>query len=120
MTQAAVRSTREVLEDHLDRRRRGDLDGDIEQNYHPDVVCLSLTGVRRGAQGLREQAAELDEALPDATFRYRELIVADDVGMEVWDGGSKTAVVREGTDTFVVREGRIVAQTVHYHVDRRD
>jgi hypothetical protein len=120
MAQAAVRSTRDVLQDHLARRQRGDLEGDLRNNYDENVVCLSLTGVRRGLQGVRDQAAELAEALPDATFTYRELIVADEFGMEVWDGESADAVVREGTDSFVVRDGRIVAQTVHYHVDRRD
>jgi hypothetical protein len=120
MTQVAARSTREVLQDHLDRRQRGDLEGDLQHNYHEDVVCLSLTGVRSGLDGVREQAAELEKALPGATFRCRELIVADELGMEVWDGEARAAVVREGTDSFVVRDGRIAAQTVHYHVDRRD
>lgn len=108
--------TRRVLDDHLARRMEGDLEGDLRANYATDVVCLSLTGVRHGWDGVRAQAAELRELLPDATYRYRKLLTEGEFGMLVWDGDGDGTKVRDGVDSFVVRDGRIVAQAVHYHV----
>lgn len=114
------RDTRVVLEDHLAKRDGDDLEGDLRDNYSRDVVGISLTGIRRGWDGIREQARELEDLMPDGNFRYQELVVADEYGMLVWDGDSPGGTVREGCDSFVVRDGRIVAQTVHYHVSRSE
>jgi hypothetical protein len=49
----AVRSTQEVFEDHLSKRDKNDLEGDLKCNYAPDVVLLTCTGVLRGHEGVR-------------------------------------------------------------------
>lgn len=113
---ADARDTRAVLDDHLRLRRAGDLEADLDRNYHPDVSCLSLTGGRHGHDGVRAMAAELEGDLPDATFDYEELVVDGEFGLLGWTGGGQGTEVLEGADAFVVRDGWIVAQIVHYHV----
>lgn len=110
------RSTREVLEDHLALRREARLEDDLRRNYHPDVVCLSLVAGRRGHDGVREQAAELKRSCSGNGYRYDDVLVEGDVGMLVWSATCPEGEISDGTDSFVVRDGYIVAHTVHYHV----
>jgi hypothetical protein len=112
------RTTREVLDDHLALRLSGDLETDIQRNYAPDVVLISLTGVRRGHQGVRDQAAELLDVMRGGEYRYRKVLVADDYGYLEWDAESDKGRISKGSDSYVVRDGRLVAQTVHYYVER--
>lgn len=112
-----MRSTEEVLRDHLARRTQGDLDGDIEANYAPDLVVLSKDGVFHGRDGIRCTAGILEQWLPDATFSYDLLQVDGELALLSWSAIARNgAATCHGADTFVVRGGRIVAQTIHYEV----
>lgn len=110
------RSPREVLEDHLALRKANDLDEDIRRNYDPDVILLSLTAGRRGHDGVREMAAELQRDCAGNDYDYDEVLVNGDVGMLVWSARCPQGSISDGTDSYIVRDGRIAVQTVHYHV----
>jgi hypothetical protein len=113
---ASLRSTRDVVEDHLASAARGEVARDLERNYAPDVVLFTREGTYHGHDGARQLAARLTEELPGGRFTYRTVLVDGDVGFLQWTGESPGASVRDGVDTFVVRSGRIVAQTIHYTV----
>src|SRR5690349_15862985 len=66
MSGSRPRSSRHVFEDHLRRRRDGDLEGDIAHNYAKDVVLLTGFGLFRGHAGVRRAAQILHEQLPCA------------------------------------------------------
>lgn len=111
------RSAREVIERHLWQGRHGTVDDDLAENYDPDVIILTRWGTRRGHDGMRELAAKLRDELPDAQFSYDEVLVERDVGFLEWKGtGSDGSRVCDGADSYVVRDGLIVAQTIHYIV----
>jgi hypothetical protein len=114
----SARSPREVLEDHLALRKASKLDDDIRRNYDADVVLLSLTASRRGHDGVREMADELQRDCAGNDYEYDEVLVNDDVGMLVWSARCPQGTITDGTDSFVVRNGRIAVQTIHYHVRR--
>lgn len=113
-----MKSTEQVLRDHLERRCRHDLEGDLASNYSDDVVVLSKDGVFHGKDGIRQTARILNENLPDARFAYDLLRTADSFGLLSWSAeasnGSRTC---HGADSFVVRDGRIVAQTIHFETN---
>src|SRR5262245_26710111 len=67
------RSTRDVLEDHLRRRGKREVEGDITRNYAEDVVLLTGFGVLRGHEGVRRSAQLLREQLPCARYRVVSL-----------------------------------------------
>lgn len=48
-----MKSTEEVLRNHLERRCRHDLEGDLAHNYADHVVVLSKDGVFHGKDGIR-------------------------------------------------------------------
>lgn len=70
-----MRSTTEVFEDHLAKRLKGDVEGDIKANYARDVVLLTGTGVFKGHDGVRESAAELAKYTGDMEFVYNHTLV---------------------------------------------
>jgi uncharacterized membrane protein YcaP (DUF421 family) len=110
------RAPRTVLEDHLRRRQEGDLEGDLAANYDPDVVLLSAEGVRRGHEGVRALADVLHSYVPSGSYDYHDLHACDSFGLLTWSADRGGTVLHDGADAFVVRDGRIVAQTTHYTV----
>ncbi|MFF5216512.1 nuclear transport factor 2 family protein [Micromonospora sp. NPDC000442] len=110
------RSTEQVLRDHLSRRKDGDLEGDLRENYHPQVRLLSAEGVHHGHDGVRYLAGILRSYVKDGAYRYRQLLTDGDVGMLVWSGRcvADDIALHDGVDSYVVRDGLLVAQTIHY------
>jgi hypothetical protein len=108
------RSTQEVLDDHLSTSFNGNVEDDLARNYAEDVVVVSNWGVEHGHDGMRRTAALLQSQLPECTFAYTLRLVAGEVGMLEWTGHSPAGSVRDGVDSYVIRDGRIVAQTIHY------
>lgn len=115
---AACRSAREVLDDHLQKSQYGCVEADLAHNYAPDIVVLAGDGVYRGYEGMRKLAQRLRDELPNAVFEYRTVLVEEDVGFLEWSGHGGNAHVHDGADSFVIRDGKIVAQTIHYTVER--
>lgn len=113
----ATRPTDEILRDHLELRRCRDLEGDLERNYHQDVVVISKDGVYQGQDGVRETAKVLQEMLPDAEFRCKMLHVCGEIALLSWSASARNGQSTcDGVDSFLVREGRIAAQTIYYDV----
>lgn len=104
-----------MLESHLKLRKAGELDVDLGRSYADDVVLLSGgEGVHHGKDGVRLLAGVLRSSLPEGQYTYREVIVEGDYGMLLWTGRSDEVEVHDGADSYVVRDGQIVAQTIHY------
>lgn len=111
-----MRQTREVLDDHLRLREAGDVDADLARNYAEDIVLLCEPGVLRGRQAVRESAQRLAWQIPNARYEYPSLRVEGEYAMLVWNASSPDGKVHHGVDSFVMREGRIVAQSIYYRV----
>lgn len=114
-----TRSTLEVLTDHLNRRQAGDVEGDLATNYADDVVYLCMYGQHFGHDGVRTMAELLATQLPDAEFQYPTIEVHEDLAFCEWTGLGEKTRVDDGADSYLVRDGKIVAQTVHYTAKRR-
>jgi hypothetical protein len=116
MSQRPNRSPKEVLDDHLREGQEGSVESDLARNYAEDVITLSRHGICRGHDGLRKLAEMLRNELPNCTFEYHTRLVEGDVGFLEWSGRSENAYVDDGADSYVIRNGKIVAQTIHYTV----
>lgn len=106
-----------VLRDHLEKARQWSIEDDLAENYAGSVLFLTGYGVHRGHDGARTLAELLQKQLPDAQFTYRTIEVEDDIGFLEWTAISSNGnYVNDGADSFVIRKGQIVAQTIHYTV----
>ncbi len=107
MAQGDGRSTQEVFADHLREGKEGSVEDDLVRNYAEDVVVLSSRGIHHGHDGIRELAQLLREELPDGTFEYQTTLVDGELAFLEWAGNSERAVVEDGADSFMIRDGRI-------------
>jgi hypothetical protein len=103
----------------LEKRKAGLVEEDIQENYAPDVVQLTCTGIYRGHKGVREGSCMLKESLPEGKFDYYNVLVDGEMAFLEWKGFSDDNEVKEGADSFLIRGGKIVAQTIHYKVERK-
>ena len=108
-----VRSPKAVFEDHLRLRRAGALEEDLANNYPEDVVLLTAASAFRGRDGVRRCAQLLRRLLPCCHYEYRIRLVEGELAFLEWSAFCPTARVEDGADSFLIRGGRIVAQTIH-------
>jgi ketosteroid isomerase-like protein len=105
-------STKEVLDNHLKCFGEGDLKG-ILSDYAPGAVLFTSAGPLRGADAMRPlfQALIAEFGKPGAAFRMKQQSVEGDYAYILWTAETADNVYELGTDTFVVRDGKIVAQS---------
>jgi len=109
-----MRTTTQVIHDHLARRLAGDLEGDLERNFSTSVVLLSGFGTYRGHDGIRQSAALLTEAVHGGSFAYNRTVIEGSYGFLEWTADDGEHSISDGADSFHVVDGLIVFQTVHY------
>lgn len=117
MTELPHRSAREVLDDHLHLSNTGTIEEDLPCNYAEHLVVLCTRGIFRGHDGLRQVNQFLREEPPHATFEYHTILVAGEMGFLEWTAQAEDSRVATGADSYLIREGRIVAQTIHYTIE---
>ncbi|PSC02972.1 SnoaL-like polyketide cyclase [Alsobacter soli] len=112
-----ARTPEQVLDEHLRLSRTGTLDEDLVRNFSPDLVVLTGDGVHRGHAGMRDLAARLRRELPGMEFTYKATVVSGHMAFLEWSTTARNgARVDDGTDSYWIEGGRIVAQTIHYTV----
>jgi hypothetical protein len=127
MEDLSRRSAREVLDDHLnianqwvDEPLEQILEEDLHRNVSEDIVVLINRGTFHGYEGVRELAQMLSEELPEhAAFDYTYLAAEGPVGLLEWRYEDSTVRVRDGVDSYLIENGKIVAQTIHYTLEPR-
>jgi ketosteroid isomerase-like protein len=105
-------TTTEVVQHHLLSFGARDLEG-ILSDYAPDAVLCVPDGALRGHEAIgglfRVMLAEFGK--PGAEFQLLQQLVDGDHAYIVWTARTADNVYELGTDTFVVRNGRIVFQS---------
>lgn len=115
------RTVREVFEDHLSLRLEGKTNEDIEKNYSKDCVAIGPDYRFEGYDGLRESAKKLAEEVgDDAEFEYVREEVEWEFAYLVWKSKAKGRKVEHGVDSFLIRDGKIVVQSIFYKVEKTD
>jgi len=109
-----MRTTTEVIQDHLMKRLEGKVEEDIAENFSKDVILLSSFGTFRGHEGIKKSAEKLDRDMHGATFTYNHTQIEDDYALLEWSATLQDKSVTDGADSFVVKDGKIILQTVHY------
>jgi hypothetical protein len=113
------RSAKEVFDDHLRLAGEHRFEEDITRNVAPACVVLERRGIFHGRAGALELARLLEEELPDAPYVYTNRLVAGRFAFLEWTAEAQHTRVRDGADSFVIEDGWIVAQTIHYTVESK-
>jgi ketosteroid isomerase-like protein len=105
-------STKNVIDHHLKCFAEGDLDG-ILSDYAPGAVLFTPAGPLRGDDAIRPlfKAMIAEFGKPGAAFNMKQQFIEADYAYILWTAETADNVYELGTDTFVVRDGKIVAQS---------
>ncbi len=127
MDDLSRRTAREVLDDHLDIANQwgGEsferiLEEDIRRNVSEDIVILINRGIFRGHEGVRELARMLAEELPEhRAFGYDHVSAEGRMALLEWTYEDDHVRVADGVDSYLIEDGKIVGQTIHYTVETK-
>ena len=123
------RSAEKVLDDHLNIAQKwegGEIDvetvvqEDLRRNVAEDIVILTNRGTFHGHEGVMQLAEMLGGELPEhQAFQYKYTSVEGRMAFLEWAYEDATARVRDGADSYLIEDGKIVAQTIHYTVEQK-
>jgi len=115
-----IASTSDVLEHHIKCFGEGDLEG-ILSDYAPEAVLFTPDGPLTGIAEIRPffQAMLAEFGKPGTAFRMKVRSVVSDYSYVIWTAETVDNVYEMGTDTQVVRDGKIVAQSFAGKITRK-
>jgi ketosteroid isomerase-like protein len=105
-------TTEEVLRRHVKCFFDGDLEG-IVSDYSADAVLFTAGGPLKGHDPIREfyRALMKEFGQPGTTFALQLQSIDGDFAYALWSAETADNVYEMATDTHVVRDGKIVAQS---------
>ena len=105
-------STKDVLDQHLKSFFAGDLKA-ILSDYAPGAVLFTADGPLKGVDQIRPlfQAMIAEFGKPGAAFSMKLQSVEGDYAYILWTAETADNVYEMATDTFFVRDGKIVSQS---------
>jgi ketosteroid isomerase-like protein len=105
-------STSDVLDRHLKSFAEHDVDG-VLADYSSDTVLFTPTGPLKGPDAIKPlfQALVSEFAKPGSSFTMQQRSIEGDHAYILWTAETADNSYEFATDTFVVRNGKIVAQS---------
>jgi hypothetical protein len=128
MEDLGSRPAQEVLDDHLNLSENWGGEGgferileeDLRRNVSEEIAILINRGTFHGHEGVRQLAYMLGEELPEhRSFEYTYRAVAGRMAFLEWAYEDANVRVRDGADSYLIENGKIVAQTIHYTVEQK-
>lgn len=101
-------STEGTLKHHLEALQGGDLDG-IMDDYVEESVIIQGDNVTRGLEAIRAVFQGAVSAGAFGAIEMKHQVCDGEIGYMVW---AVPGMIPFGTDTFVIRDGKILVQTV--------
>ncbi len=102
----------QTLQDHIHAFREGEIDA-LMADYSPNAVLFTPDAVLRGRDEIRGFFEDLLAAFPPgSTLDVTQKVIDDDLAYVVWTGESDTLRIPFATDTLLIRQGRIMRQTI--------
>jgi ketosteroid isomerase-like protein len=104
--------TKEVLDHHWKAFQANDLEATMA-DYTEESVLITPDKTFKGLAEIRENFVFAFGLFPKGatTFQLDKSIVNQDVGYIIWQATAPKVKVTFGTDTFIIRNGKIVRQT---------
>jgi len=105
-------STKDVLEHHSKALRGDNLDA-VLADYSSNAVLFTKDGAFKGLDAIRPVFAAISSEFgkPGTKVNRTQQLIDGDYAYILWTGETADNVYEMATDTFVVRDGKIVAQS---------
>lgn len=110
-------STKEILDHHLAAFFKYDIQG-VLSDYAKEIVFFTAQGPLNGIEAVKSlfQGLIAEFKKPGTNFSMQKYYIDGDHGYILWNAETAENVYEMATDTFVVRDGKIVAQSYTAHV----
>ena len=104
--------TQEILDHHWNTFQANDLDG-VMADYTEESVLITPDKTVSGLTELRKHFADVFLLFPkdSTTLKLDKSVVNKDVAYIIWSADAPKFDITYGTDTFIIRDGKIVRQT---------
>ena len=105
-------STSDVLDRHLQSFAEHDVDG-VMADYSSDAVLFVPTGALKGRDAIKSLFESLvpEFAKPGSSFTMQHRTIDGDHAYIIWSAETADNSYEFATDTFVIRNGKIIAQS---------
>jgi ketosteroid isomerase-like protein len=105
-------TTNDVLDRHLRSFAERDLEG-VVADYSSDAVFFTPSGPLKGPDAIKPffQTLASEFAKPGSSFKMLQRCIEGDHAYIIWTAETADNSYELATDTFVVRNGKIVAQS---------
>ena len=107
-----MKSTKDIIDKHVRCFREGNLDG-ILDDFSPDAIISTPSGLLKGRPEIQTLFHKLltEFRKPGSSETVHTAIFEGDYAYLIWSGETADNHYEFATDTFVVRDGKIVAQS---------
>lgn len=104
--------TKRVLDHHWQAFLANDLD-ETMKDYDEESVLITPNGNFQGLDQIRANFVNAFSRFPkdSTTFDLKSSVVVKDVGYIIWTSQTPAFNLTFGTDTFIIRDGKILRQT---------
>lgn len=105
-------TTQAVLDRHWETFRDNDLEG-VMADYDESSVLITPDRTYIGLAEIRQNFVNAFSVFPkdSTTMTLRQSVVKSDLAYIIWSADAPRLKLKFGTDTFVVRDGKILRQT---------
>jgi len=105
-------STKDILDHHTKALRDGDLNA-VLSDYASDAVLFTNDGAFKGVDAIKPVFAAIisEFSKPGTKINRMQQLIDGDYAYILWTAETADSVYEMATDTFVVRQGKIVAQS---------
>ena len=108
--------TREILDHHVSAFIETDIN-EVMKDFTEASELLSPEGALKGLNAIRSFFEEIFKALPKgSTLEMKQMIIRDDVAYIVWSAESSFVNIPFGTDTFIMKDDKILYQIAAAHI----
>lgn len=105
-------TTKEILMHHLTAFGNNNLD-EIMMDYTDQSTVLTENGELKGLNLIRAFFKNLFEIIPTGSFfEMKQLTISEGVAHIIWESKSDIAEIPFGTDTFFIKDQKIMVHTV--------
>lgn len=105
-----IPTTEQVVEHHMRAGNEQNV-AEVMRDYAANAILVAPDGVHKGKQAIRASYKQLASG-PKSTITADRKVFEGEVGYVAWTMNAGQPGAVHGTDTFIVRHGKIVVQTV--------